>query len=503
MSNKKDEKDFEYNGKPTSKPTFEEAPTLPTFNKSATSLPSTNTTSWDKTAKGEAALGAMSGAADAVKGYGDFTYSQQGWLNDILKNIKNYGEFSYDMNGDALYQQYKDKFVQQGKLAMADTMGQAAAMTGGYGNSYAQSAGQQAYQGQLQNLNDIVPELAQMAYDRWNQGKQDLYNQYGLASSERENEYGLYQDKYGRLMDAYGIASDDYYRGADLYHAEQNMKNAEAWNRYNASEDARQYANSLLQQGYQNEFGQWDAENKNKQWLAEWDESLRQDANDDYWKAEQFAYDKAQDELAQQNWEKQFNMQKEAWDIEKKTAGYPLDEDGNVILDELKPGAINDPVDPDDPLDIDSPLVGQSRITTDMRKKAAEFTDNESLASWAEGLVQSGVSQEEADLLVAEFLDQNEKYVETEQEDGTKSKTLSFKDMVLSDKGWTVASKGGANLFGIDNNAKVIAPNGETMRLDQLRDKLIAEGMEKDQATKAIKGLQQKLGISSNWLFGW
>ena len=54
-------------------------------------------------------------------------------------------EFSYDLNGDMLYQQMKDQYQVLGKTAMQDTMGEAAALTGGYGNTYAQSVGQQTY----------------------------------------------------------------------------------------------------------------------------------------------------------------------------------------------------------------------------------------------------------------------------------------------------------------------------------------------------------------------
>ena len=35
-------------------------------------------------------------------------------LDDTMNKILNREKFSYDFNGDALYQQYKDKFVQQG-----------------------------------------------------------------------------------------------------------------------------------------------------------------------------------------------------------------------------------------------------------------------------------------------------------------------------------------------------------------------------------------------------
>ncbi len=125
---------------------------------------------------------------------GAYQSQWQTQLNDVMGKIMNREKFSYDINGDALYQQYKDKFIQQGKMASADVMGQAAAMTGGYGNSYAASVGNQAYQASLQNLNDVIPELYQMAYDRYNQEGQDLLNQYGLISDRDNTDYGRHRD---------------------------------------------------------------------------------------------------------------------------------------------------------------------------------------------------------------------------------------------------------------------------------------------------------------------
>ena len=119
---------------------------------------------------------------------GAYQSQWQTQLNDVMGKIMNRDKFSYDVNGDALYQQYKDKYIQQGKMAMQDTMGQASAMTGGYGNSYAATVGNQAYQASLENLNDIVPELYQMAYDKYNQEGQDMYNQYSMLSDDRNME---------------------------------------------------------------------------------------------------------------------------------------------------------------------------------------------------------------------------------------------------------------------------------------------------------------------------
>ena len=85
-------------------------------------------------------------------------------------------------------------------MAMQDAMGQAAALTGGYGNSYAASVGNQAYQQSLQQLNDVIPELYQLAYSKYKQEGQDMLNAMGLLEGDRAFDYGMYTDEYGRLV---------------------------------------------------------------------------------------------------------------------------------------------------------------------------------------------------------------------------------------------------------------------------------------------------------------
>lgn len=121
-------------------------------------------------------------------------FSKQSDWDNVLNQITNMKDFSYDVNGDALYQQYKDQYTTQGKMAMMDTMGQAAALTGGYGNSYAQSVGQQTYQGYLQQLTDKVPELYQLALSKYNSDKDNLYRQNDLYQNLFNNEYGMHRD---------------------------------------------------------------------------------------------------------------------------------------------------------------------------------------------------------------------------------------------------------------------------------------------------------------------
>ena len=127
----------------------------------------------------------------------------QDQLKDTANKIINREKFSYDLNGDALYKQYKDRYIQQGKQAMMDTMGQAQAMTGGYGNSYAQTVGQQTYQGYLQGLNDQVPQLYQIALDKYTREGADMRDNMNMMMQQDNIDYGRYRDQLADQDAAY------------------------------------------------------------------------------------------------------------------------------------------------------------------------------------------------------------------------------------------------------------------------------------------------------------
>ena len=116
-------------------------------------------------------------------------------IQGLYDQIANRKDFTYDVNADAMYQQLKDQYIQGGRMAMQDTMGQAQAMTGGYGNSYAQSVGQQSYQGYLQGLNDQVPNLYQMALNRYIQQGDQLKDQYSMLTAQEAQDYARWQDQ--------------------------------------------------------------------------------------------------------------------------------------------------------------------------------------------------------------------------------------------------------------------------------------------------------------------
>ncbi len=146
-------------------------------------------------------------------------------IADAYKNIINRKEFNYSLDDDALYKQYADKYMQGGKLAMKDTIGQAAALTGGYGSSYGQKVGQQTYDQYLQGLGDVALEMYDRAYGRYQDEGDRLKDAYGLAKDMGDTEYGRFMDAYGQWNAERGFAADEanaawnraYQIGGDAY----------------------------------------------------------------------------------------------------------------------------------------------------------------------------------------------------------------------------------------------------------------------------------------------
>ena len=117
-------------------------------------------------------------------------YMQQ--LQALYDQITGRPDFSYNINEDALYAQYADRYQRGGMLAMEDAMGQAAALTGGYGSSYGQSVGQQAYQQYMTGLTDQIPTLEQNAYSRYQQKNRDLLDHYSLLWQQANDSFDRY-----------------------------------------------------------------------------------------------------------------------------------------------------------------------------------------------------------------------------------------------------------------------------------------------------------------------
>ena len=160
-------------------------------------------------------------------------------MNALFDKIMNRQDFSYDLKNDPMYAQYRDQYTQQGQMAMMDTMGQAAALTGGYGNTYGQAVGQQQYNAYLQQLNDVVPELYDRAYGRYQQEGQDLMNQYALTADREADDYGRYMDSYNQYWDNIGFLQGEEDRAYDRGMAADELA-------YGRQQDAKSYLLDLM-----------------------------------------------------------------------------------------------------------------------------------------------------------------------------------------------------------------------------------------------------------------
>ena len=117
-------------------------------------------------------------------------------LDNILAQIQNPKEFKWSFDGDELFKYYADLYTQKGKQASMDAMGQAAALTGGYGNSYAQQVGQQAYDQYLLSLYDKGMDLRDRAYQQHQDELANNYNIYNTLSGQDQIDYNRYRDTY-------------------------------------------------------------------------------------------------------------------------------------------------------------------------------------------------------------------------------------------------------------------------------------------------------------------
>lgn len=180
-----------------------------------------------------------------------YTSPYQDQIDALLSQIQNRPDFSYNYVEDPTYEIYRDQYTREGNLAMRDAIGNSAALSGGYGNSYGTTAGSQAYQAYLGQLNAIVPELEQLAYQRYQDEGTDLYNQLSALSALENAAYGQYRDQVG-----------DYYNDYQLAYQE--------------------YSDALAQENYRNEFDYQRGQDNlaYSQWLQEFEQAQQEAARD-------------------------------------------------------------------------------------------------------------------------------------------------------------------------------------------------------------------------------
>lgn len=107
----------------------------------------------------------------------------------MMDKIMNREDFEYDVDSDQLFQQALASAMNSGKSAMQDTIGQASALTGGYGSTYATSAGNQAYNAFIEDAYNNLPEYYQMALQAYQMEGEEMFKELGMYVDADNREY--------------------------------------------------------------------------------------------------------------------------------------------------------------------------------------------------------------------------------------------------------------------------------------------------------------------------
>lgn len=218
------------------------------------------------------------------------TYTSK--YDDSIKNyvdqIANRKDFSYDFNADPLYQNYKDQYTRQAQMGQQNTMAQAAALTGGYGNSYAATAGSLAYQDSMSKLNDVIPQLYEMAMNKYETDLANKRQDLAMYQSLDDTDYGRYRDTVNDWNTDRDFYTQDYY------------------NKYN--QEYGQHRDNVADT-------QW-----GDQFRADQYANAKNYTSGEHWNKTNYDYQKSRDKVADKQWNKQFKEDKRQFNLNYKIA---------------------------------------------------------------------------------------------------------------------------------------------------------------------------------------
>lgn len=223
---------------------------------------------------------------------GAYTSQYQQQIDQLLGQLQGRKDFQYEPGKDALYRQYRDQYVRHGRQAMMDTMGHAAALTGGYSNSYAEVASQQTYQAYLQGLNDKIPELYALALEKYRLEGEGLLSRYQTLSQQEQTAYQQYRDQVADWDAQAQKLYEQYFHEREFdYGSHMDAENA-AYEKYRDEISDQQWQTAFDYQKQQNLLAY-------EQWLRE------------------FEYQKSQDQLAYEQWLREFEENQRRYDLSR------------------------------------------------------------------------------------------------------------------------------------------------------------------------------------------
>lgn len=369
-------------------------------------------------------------------------------LNNLLNDFMNRKDFEYDVDKDQMFQQALASAMGSGKTAMQDTMGQAAALTGGYGSTYATTAGNQAYNAYIEDAYNNLPEYYNMALSAYEAEGQQMLQQYNMLDAADTKEYGKWYDEVGLLhQQARDIKQDDYNQWSannTMYTNLANMQISEnaqiGSNLYNAySVSSNEYENA-----YAKDWQNWQQSIDSAYKLAGLQSS-------DYWSGAEMDFQKDQAKISQSNWEKSYAL-------DLASAGARADSKGNVVAE----------------------------------PKATTLTNTE-LSKVKEVWAQSGGNVEQVDAYLT-TIGKND--LDDEASAALLSQLTSspaYQDWTISDDTYNGGWFFGTNWFGGGEDHNDVYSNGTTtMTYDELKEAINNSDMPEAQKKAKLKALKEQ-----------
>ena len=217
-------------------------------------------------------------------------------LNKAYSDYTNREKFSYDPTTDAGYNHYKQAYLQMGKLASKDAIGQASTLSGGYGNSWATTVGAQQYMNYAGQAAQAIPTFQNMALQQYQMEGDQLVNRYNMASAGRDFDYKKERD----------AVADSQWREQFDY---QKSRDSVADSQWQQSFDYQKSRDAVSDSQWQKQF-----DTAYQQWRAQFDYQKSRDAVSDSQWNQSFAYNKSRDSVADQQWATQlaYNQARDA-----------------------------------------------------------------------------------------------------------------------------------------------------------------------------------------------
>ena len=384
----------------------------------------------------------------------------------MMDKITNREKFSYDVDTDPLFQQALASAMNSGKQAMQDTIGQASALTGGYGSTYATTAGNQSYNAFIEDAYNNLPQYYQMAMEAYQMEGDELYRQLGMYTDADDREYNrnvtaydaTYQHRNRMYDEAYTMYRDeksDAYAMANLELNEHGQRVSDAYNLYNA-------ASNQEDKLYEREYNSWSdsinmafktAEMQNSDYWSKtnFDEGVRQYENNFAENVRQYDTSLAENKR-QYDESLAFNKQQHSDQMSYNWAS----------LNQKKSGSSG------------TKSEVEANIPNEILKGAKDAKNNEARLNYVSDMVDKGYITQEQGAYLCD----------------------TYNQAALEERVWEATSKGGWNWGGgMDKNAKVKDQYDNEYKISELYEEAI-KTMGEDEAEKWIIQLQKDLGIS-------